>query len=176
MRLCAFSSLANAADAPVADGPKTYAVRPRLVTSFVSRNFTAMIARSIAGLVLFLALVLGLTKIRVFPFSRFPMFAYTYREPAILTLMWVDRDGESHVVPTYALAPMTRLFLSQNIRLARDNGQNQSEALKGFVDQIRERIPEARGLQVVKVFLKPAPHGQPPYEIVDQKVYREVSF
>lgn len=111
------------------------------------------------------SLVLGLSPIRIFPFSNFPLFAYILPEPTIMTLMMVDEFGNRKILSQDAIRPLTRIHLHQTLTRFRHNGIDLGPALQWIQDTVKATNPGARSLEVVLITLNTKIGDRRPYII-----------
>lgn len=130
--------------------------------------------------VVLLSLLLGLTNLRVFPFSNYPMFAVTYIKPQIYTVEFVDENGLSQSIDNHFLYPMSRLYLNESIKVALIKGQSPLHEISWILKRIKNNnnsnLKKIKSVRVVKYLLNVNPQAESPYEIQNKEIIDEVAI
>jgi hypothetical protein len=119
----------------------------------------------IALALLVTALLLGLSPVRILPFSDFPLYAYVLPEPTILTLMIVASSGDRRILSQRMIRPMTRIHLNQMLKMLRNDGVDLGPALAWILNRVRALDPRAQSVEVVRLTLGPSNEGKQHFSI-----------
>lgn len=76
---------------------------------------------SIAIIVLCTGLIVGLMRIRLFPFSDYPLFSYNRNKATTYAIALYYPDGSKEFLSNRMLAPLTRLSLNEAVHATEKN-------------------------------------------------------
>lgn len=124
--------------------------------------------------ILCLSLFLGLSEVRIFPFSSFPMFSYLARKPAVYSIVVVHTDERRSNISSRLLVPLTRLHLAQYVFLNLKRGRPPSEWLGWIKDRVAAAYPDAKAIELVIHTFSEEVTATVPYTITKTQVLFEL--
>lgn len=128
----------------------------------------------VAIFILCLALFLGLSEVRIFPFSSFPMFSYLARNPAVYSVVIVHADDRRSNISNRLLAPLTRLHLAQYVFLNLKRRRPPAEWLEWIKNRVAAAHPDAKAIELVIHTFSTEVGEKNPYTITKTQVLVEL--
>lgn len=105
----------------------------------------------ISLIVLIAAIIVGVSGIRFYPFSNYPMFSYKVKDLSTYALVIQQKNGPNRVIANRTIFPLTRLNLMQAVWMTQKGFLPNYDWARHLMINVKKSYPSAEQLSLQKI-------------------------